>query len=424
MNSKTKTSDDGCSSELLCSGKPDHDAVIGDGDLSGLLTAINVAVVIIDANFRVRYFSPATPKFLGIASIELGHPLGKLAGKIGAESMMSDAREVREGFGVREEEFKGAHGRVWLRRIQPYRIIHNRIDRIVISFTDITDRKRVEELLRDQDESKIRFLTDISHELRTPLAAILLWSKLLAEPNELRKNELSEGLQAIKKCVEEQQALIDGFVELSRMAAGNLQLEKNDIELASIIHAAVSAVKLSATAKGVIVEEHYDQAVGTARADPQRLHQVIWNLLTNAVKFTGPGGWIGVRVNRYGDDVEVRIADSGQGIDVTVVPHIFERLRTAEGANTIGKCGLTTGLYTARRLVELHDGTITADSAGPGLGATFLVRLPLPEIVKKNAAKKRISNDIDLATRRAVAVNNAAQTIKINEHFYYNGKVA
>ena len=256
---------------------------------------------------------------------------------------------------------------------------------------DNTDRKRAEEELKKAkfaaevaNEAKDQFLANMSHELRTPLSAILLWAKMLKGNQAVDPEQLNEGLDAITRSAEAQAELIEDLLDTSRISAGKLRLEFREIELVNVVHDAVEAVQPAARAAGILVKAELDPNVGIVRADPYRLQQVVWNLLSNAVKFTPSGGHIDISVVRHGDEVEISVADSGRGIQTEFLPHIFDRFGQAEPSATRRKGGLGLGLAISRQLVELHGGTISAQSPGTGRGATFTIKLPLPQI---NAAE-------------------------------------
>jgi two-component system CheB/CheR fusion protein len=251
---------------------------------------------------------------------------------------------------------------------------------------DNTHRKRTEAKLQQAtqaaeaaNEAKDQFLANVSHELRTPLSAMLIWANMLGEAQNPAPGQLREGLEAIRRSAESQKALIEDLLDTSRISSGKLRLEPREIELASVVHAAVETIRPAATTKGVGMEEKLDAQVGVVNADPHRMQQVIWNLLSNAVKFTPPGGRIMVDLKRHGVEVEFRVRDTGCGINAEFLPHVFDRFGQAESSPE-AQGGLGLGLTIAKQLVELHGGTISAQSPGHGHGAIFTIRLPMPAL--------------------------------------------
>jgi signal transduction histidine kinase len=233
-------------------------------------------------------------------------------------------------------------------------------------------RAEAEEANRLKDE----FLATVSHELRTPLTAIIGWAHMLRqqgldEPTALR------GLETIERNAKAQAQLIEDLLDVSRIVTGKLRLSIAPVDLASVVNAAVDSVQLAAESKGIRFEVALDPPARQVSGDAARLQQVVWNLLSNAVKFTGAGGSVGVRLRRAGREAELLVCDDGCGFDPDFLPFIFQRFRQADGTSTRRHGGLGLGLSIARHLVELHGGTVEAESPGEGLGATFIVRLPL-----------------------------------------------
>jgi PAS domain S-box-containing protein len=254
---------------------------------------------------------------------------------------------------------------------------------------DITERKRAEEarleLAREQaaraeaeaaNRLKDDFLATLSHELRTPLTAILGWAKLLAD-GQIAESKAADAFAAIYRNARSQAQLVDDLLDVSRVITGKLRIEVVPVNLAAVVEAAAAVVRPAAEAKRVGLNVETDSGAATVNGDPVRLQQVVWNLLSNAVKFTPAGGRVEVRVGREGSQMEVAVSDTGQGIEAEFLPHVFERFRQADMGTTRRHGGLGLGLAIVRHLVELHGGTVTAESAGAGRGSTFTVRLPV-----------------------------------------------
>lgn len=223
---------------------------------------------------------------------------------------------------------------------------------------------------------KDRFLATVSHELRTPLSSILGWARMLRSGG-LPEGKRAHGLEAIERNARAQARLVDDLLDISRIASGKLRLEVAPVDLRAVVEAALDTVRPAAEAKALRLEASFDPAAGTVAGDAARLHQVAWNLLSNAVKFTPKGGRVSVRLGRDGTSVELAVEDTGQGIAPDFLPHVFDPFRQADEGPTRASGGLGLGLAIVRQLVELHGGTVHARSGGPGLGATFVVRLPL-----------------------------------------------
>jgi len=255
---------------------------------------------------------------------------------------------------------------------------------------DITDRKRVDEerkqLLDIERAARVEvertsrmkdeFLATLSHELRTPLNAILGWTQLMKRDQQ-DPEMLSEAISVIERNVRAQTQLIEDLLDMSRIISGNVRLDVQRVELSEIINAAMEGVKPTAETKGVRLEKVIDRLVGPVSGDPGRLQQVLWNLLTNAVKFTPKGGKVRVLAEVMQSHVEISVADTGEGISPDFLPHLFERFSQADGSAKRKHTGLGLGLSIVKNLVELHGGTVRANSRGEGQGATFIIQLPL-----------------------------------------------
>jgi signal transduction histidine kinase len=234
--------------------------------------------------------------------------------------------------------------------------------------------QRRESELREANRLKDEFLATLSHELRTPLNAILGWTRLL-RVGALAPEERDRALEKVERNAQVQARLVEDLLEVSRIASGKLRLELRPIDLASIVHAGVESIRPAADARQLVLETRGLDHPLLTTGDPDRLQQVVWNLLSNAVKFTPAGGRISVSLARAGDTDTLTVADTGQGIDAAFLANVFDSFRQADASSTRQHGGLGLGLSIARRLVELHGGTIEASSEGPGRGSTFIVKL-------------------------------------------------
>ncbi|WP_404785925.1 ATP-binding protein [Altericista sp. CCNU0014] len=261
----------------------------------------------------------------------------------------------------------------------------------VVGFTtDISARVRLErerEQILQQEQAareaaenanriKDEFLAVLSHELRTPLNPILGWAKLL-QSGKLNAAKAAEAIITIERNAKLQSELIEDLLDISRILRGKLSLTVVPVNLAATIAAAIETVSLAANAKSIEVIADLNPEVGRVSGDATRLQQVVWNLLSNAVKFTPPGGQVAVRLARVENQALISVSDTGKGIHPDFMPHVFDHFRQEDGATTRKFGGLGLGLAIARQIVELHGGTVCAESQGEGLGSTFSVRLPL-----------------------------------------------
>jgi PAS domain S-box-containing protein len=227
------------------------------------------------------------------------------------------------------------------------------------------------------NRAKDDFLAVLSHELRTPLTAMLGWTRIL-RTRTLDEASAARALETIERNSQMQAQLIEDLLDVSRIISGKLHLERRSVPLVPLIHAAVDAVRLAAQAKGVRLETTLSASTRTVWGDASRIQQIVWNLLSNAVKFTPAGGRIDVRLEEDGPEARLTVTDTGCGIPLEVLSHVFERFWQGErGVSTRRFGGLGLGLAIVRHLVELHDGRIEARSPGEGQGAIFTVALPL-----------------------------------------------
>jgi signal transduction histidine kinase/CheY-like chemotaxis protein len=234
---------------------------------------------------------------------------------------------------------------------------------------------------------KDEFLATLSHELRTPLSAILGWSQMLAMGG-YSPEDLAEGLESISRNAHAQTRLIDDLLDMNRIVSGKVRLDVQTADLASVIDAAVNAVRPSIDAKGIRLRKILDPLAGPVLGDPTRLQQIVWNLLTNAVKFTPKEGKIDVLLERVNSHIEITVSDSGEGIAPQFLPHVFERFRQSDSSLTRRHGGLGLGLAIVKQLDELHGGTVRAKSAGEGQGATFVITLPIAPIREANERRE------------------------------------
>jgi signal transduction histidine kinase/CheY-like chemotaxis protein len=246
--------------------------------------------------------------------------------------------------------------------------------------TAVRDREAGERLARVEAETanraKDEFLAVLSHELRTPLNAMYGWARML-QKSELPAERTAHALDVITRNAGAQIQLIEDLLDVSRIVTGKMRLDVCVVDLHAVVEAALDAIRLAAAAKEIQLQCVLDPRVGGVSGDPNRLQQVVWNLLNNAVKFTPKGGRVSIDLQRINSHAEIVVTDTGQGIRAETLPHIFERFRQADSTTTRAHPGLGLGLALVRHLIELHGGTVTADSAGEGKGARFVVKLPV-----------------------------------------------
>jgi PAS domain S-box-containing protein len=246
-------------------------------------------------------------------------------------------------------------------------------------------RAKAEEASRLKDE----FLATVSHELRTPLTSILGWAHML-RTGQFSVADSAKALETIERNARAQSQLIDDLLDVSRIVTGKLRLDVRAVDPNSFIEAAIEAVRPAAEAKAIRVQKIMDTGVVSVSGDPVRLQQVVWNLLSNAIKFTPKGGRVQIRLERVNSQVEIAVSDTGAGITPEFLPHVFDRFRQADGTTTRRQGGMGLGLAIVRHLVELHGGTVRAESPGEGRGSTFTVMLPVAPVYQRFGMEERV----------------------------------
>ena len=303
---------------------------------------------------------------------------------------------------------------------------------------EVKERRLVEERLRlalvgeqmaraeaeTANRMKDEFLATVSHEIRTPLNAIIGWSHLL-RTGRLDEATAARAVETIDRNAKSQAQLIEDILDVSRMITGKLRLNNEPVDIASVINAAIDSVQLAIDSKDLKLEVTLNPSARHTLGDASRLQQVVWNLLANAIKFTPSGGRIEVKVERAGRSLQIRVSDTGQGIGADFLPFIFDRFRQADGTTTREHGGLGLGLAIVRHLVELHGGTIKADSAGEGKGATFIINLPLApqdctrrrnvigSLQAKEASQGNVTSLPSLADVKVLLVDDDPDTLQI-----------
>ncbi|WP_193199482.1 response regulator [Nostoc sp. MG11] len=270
------------------------------------------------------------------------------------------------------------------------------------------DNARLYQQAIDANRIKDEFLAVLSHEIRTPLNPILGWAKLLRS-NKLDQKKTAFALETIERNAQLQTKLIEDLLDISRILRGKLSLNVCPVDLASIVRAAMETVRLSAEVKSIQIHSNLDSTVSQVFGDSGRLQQVVWNLLSNAIKFTPEGGQVEVYLEPVGSQAQIRITDTGKGISRDFLPYVFDTFRQADSATTRKFGGLGLGLAIVRYLVEMHGGTVFAESLGEGQGATFIVNLPM--IVTDSL----VSNEKSDATTAETSAFDSLQILAVDD---------
>jgi PAS domain S-box-containing protein len=358
---------------------------------SAILDAALDAIITMNHEGIVTDFNPAAERIFG-------YPASSAIGRTVAELIIPPRLREAHRSGISRYLATG-HGPVLDQRIEqsalhakghefPVELSISRIagtepPAFTATLRDITETRRLlsnERAARAEAERmsaiKDEFLATLSHELRTPLSAILGWTQVLRRGTR-DDADFHKGLETIERNARMQTQLIEDLLDMSRIASGQVRLDTQTVQPVSFIEAAIETVRPSAEAKGIRIEKVLDPVAGPIAGDPGRLQQVMWNLLSNAVKFTPKNGKVQVLLARVSSHIEISVADTGVGIRPEFLAHVFERFRQADASTTREYGGLGLGLSIVKHLIELHGGTVRADSAGEGQGAVFRVELPL-----------------------------------------------
>jgi two-component system CheB/CheR fusion protein len=343
-------------------------------DLSNLLAATDIATLFLDRELRIVRFTPKVGELFSIRNSDRGRPLTDLTHRLGQVELQSDARRVLARLAPLEREVNADGDRWYLTRILPYRTAEDRIEGVVITFIDITDRKRAEGALQLSDRRKDEFLAMLSHELRSPLAAIMTAVQLITDQ---QVSEDHKGiLEIVRRQVRHLARLLDDLLEVSRITTGRIRLNPQLIDACDVVRAAAERSGSAITHRTQDLVLSLPNEPLWIHGDAARLEQAIGNLLDNASKYSDTGGRIEVIADADVDEIIIEVRDNGIGIPSDVLPHIFELFTQADRSLDRSQGGLGIGLALVRSLVELHGGRIEARSPGAGQGSRFLVYLP------------------------------------------------
>lgn len=298
---------------------------------------------------------------------------------------------------------------------------HERLALGVASWASVAlENARLYVGVQEANRLKDEFLATLSHELRTPLNAILGYARMM-RMGILAPRKQTHAVETIERNATALTQIVEDVLDVSRIVSGKMRLAVQSIDLIAIARQSLEAVRPAAEAKHIAVETAFDVDVLSISADPDRLQQVLWNLMSNAVKFTGSGGRVTIAVTRNDANIEIAVTDSGVGIAPAFLPHVFERFRQAESGTNRERGGLGLGLAISRELIEMHGGTIRAESPGVGLGSTFRIVLPttITRLTQQTADRAVAGHDVasvsvaNLVGLRILAVDDDADALSL-----------
>jgi PAS domain S-box-containing protein len=391
--------------------------------LSAIVASSDDAIVGKDLNSLITSWNSGAERIFGFTAEEM---IGKSIMRLIPQDRREEEREIlfRIRRGERIDHFEtirlakdGRQLNVSV-TISPIKDFNGRVVGASKVARDITGRKKSEQALKEameQAESanrerlqlldserdarsqaeranrvKDEFLATLSHELRTPLNAVLGWTNIL-QRGSIQSEELKQGLETIERNARIQAQIIEDLLDMSRIISGKVRLEVQETDLRAILNESIETLRVTAEAKSVRLQAVMDSFAGPISGDPNRLRQVFWNILHNAIKFTPRGGKVQVRLERVGSQVEVNVSDSGEGIAPDFLPYIFDRFQQGDASTTRRHGGLGLGLAIVKQLVELHGGKVGVKSDGIGQGALFTVRLPLIAVYSEPDQERSLS---------------------------------
>jgi PAS domain S-box-containing protein len=375
-----------------------QEAEVAESFLGALVESAQDAIISKNLDGIVTTWNPAAEKLFGYSSQEIvGKPITILIPENLSEEEPQILKRIRRGERIDHYETvrRKKDGTVIhvAQTISPIRDTLGRVIGVSNLTRDITaqresarresDALKQAQVAKQQAEeasrAKDEFLATVSHELRTPMTAIMGWSRLLMS-QQLDPERQRKALETIDKNARSQAQLIEDLLDISRIVSGRLRIEFKPVDMAVVIAAAIETARPAAEAKQIRIQTVLSSGSGPILGDAERLQQVIWNLLSNAVRFTPKEGTIRISLDRVESQVELRVADNGMGIKEAFIPHLFERFTQADSSITRSGGGLGMGLAIVKSLVELHGGVVSASSPGEGKGATFVVKLPISAI--------------------------------------------
>ncbi len=397
-----------------------------NSDLVNLLTTVDVPILILDSQRKIRRFTPKARRILNVLAADVGRPFEDIKPNIDVADLDVQIADVIETMIVRESEVQDRDGRWYRMQIRPYKTTENRIDGAILSLFDIDGLKRLikETQVANADaeranRTKDEFLATLSHELRNPLNSILMRAQLLRRGSMDDDAKVRRAGEAIEAGVMMQVQLIDDLLDVSKIVTGKIAMDLRPVDLSHTVAAAIDGLRLAVDRKALKfdVDLASDGPMRNVYGDEMRLEQIVTNLLTNAIKFTPKNGTVSLSLASVDGNAVLRVRDTGIGIEASFLPNVFNRFTQANSTTTRAYGGLGLGLAIVRHLVELHHGTVVAESPGANMGATFTVTLPLMKVLRVAGSRPTPDRSVLDATvlnrMRVLVVDDDAATREV-----------
>ena len=384
-----------------------------NSDLVNLLATVDIPLLILDTARKIRRFTPRARSILNVLPSDIGRPFDDIRTNIDVPDLDRQIADVVETLVMRESEVQDRDGCWYRMQIRPYKTTDNRIDGAILSLVDIHamrlavgEAERARGDAEQANRAKDQFLAILSHELRTPLTSIFLHAQLL-HTREMDRGKIKRAGESIERSAKVQLQLIEDLLDVSRIVAGKFHIEFKPVDLRATVLAALDEVAGSAARKSIEIKVDVDTAPVMVSGDAVRLQQVVSNLAVNAIKFTPEKGRVTVELAIVEGNARLTVSDTGMGIAPNFLPNVFNRFAQGDTSRTRAHGGLGLGLAIVRHLLELHHGTVWAESAGIGKGATFWVTVPIVA-VSRSTIPPSAAPKID-GTRLTEGVAQAAE---------------
>jgi two-component system CheB/CheR fusion protein len=411
-----------------------------NSDLVNVLDTVDLPVVILDKHRHIRRFTPKARNVLNILPSDVGRLFDEIKPNIEVADLDRQIGEVISTYVAKESEVQDREGRWHRMQIRPYKATDGAIDGAILSLVDIdalknhvTEAQQGQEVAERADRAKDQFLAVLSHELRTPLSALMLQTQMLrvVGSNDVQRQRAYD---AIERSTQLQAQLVDDLLDVSRIVTGKMRVDRQPLDLDALVRVAIDNSAPLAEKKSITLKATFDRSVRMISGDRTRLAQVLSNLLGNAIKFTPDRGRIDVSLTSTAEMIELRVTDTGVGIEPRFLPRVFNRLTQEDSSSTRPYAGLGLGLAIVRHLVDAHGGKVRAESAGAGQGSTFVVTLPLlkpvAEVVAESIApptKIRAGGEANagrLAGRRVLVLEDDANVrLALADLLAYTGAI-
>jgi two-component system CheB/CheR fusion protein len=354
-----------------------------NSDLVNLIATVDIPLLILDTARKIRRFTPRARSILNVLPSDIGRPFDDIRTNIDVPDLDRQIADVVETLVVRESEVQDRDGRWYRLQIRPYKTTDNRIDGAILSLVDIHAMSvavgEAQQARRDAERAnraKDQFLAVLSHELRTPLTSIFLHAQLL-HTKDMDLAKIKRAGESIERSAKIQLQLIEDLLDVSRIVSGNFHIDFKPVDLRATVLAAIDDLAGSAARKSIELKVDVGSSTVMVSGDAVRLQQVVSNILVNAIKFTPEKGIVTLALESADGNARLEISDTGIGIEPAFLPHVFNRFAQADTTRTRAQGGLGLGLAIARHILELHHGTVGAESAGTGKGASFWITMPL-----------------------------------------------